>query len=37
MQPSEGKGITAEAEAGCMAVSCWVVREYLPDCHKITL
>ena len=34
VQPPKGKGITAEVWEICPGFSCWVVREYLPDCHK---
>jgi len=34
VQPSDGKGITAEVECDCPIVFRWVVREHLPDCHK---
>ena len=34
VQPPKGKGITAEVWEICPDFSCWVVREYLPDCHK---
>ena len=34
VQPLKEKGITAEVWEICPGFSCWVVREYLPDCHK---
>ena len=37
VQPPEEKGITAEVWEICPGFSCWVVREYLPDCHKKSL
>ena len=37
VQPPKEKGITAEVWEICPGFSCWVVREYLPDCHKKSL
>lgn len=37
VQPPKEKGITAEVWEICPGFSYWVVREYLPDCHKKSL
>ena len=29
-----GKGRPPKPEI-CLKISCWAVREYLPDCHKL--